>query len=92
MLGASVGKITAGSDFLNLNAGSFYITGSEIGTMVNVPSGLPTTSRFRVFVINHASKEYQTIYLFNNSYPYTWVAKKNGGSNITWSKITSENV
>ena len=92
ILGGGVKQITPGSDFLKLDAGSYFITGSEIGTMVNGPSGLPTSSRFRVFVINHASKSYQTIFLFNNSNPNIWVAKKNGISNIAWTKITSETV
>ena len=88
MLGSETTRLPAGSDFLNIGAGSYNIPGSDIGSMVNGPAGYTSVSRLRVFVVDHATSGYQTIYMFNNTDPNILVAKKNGATSIKWYNLS----
>ena len=87
MLGSETTQLPAGSDFLSLNAGSYNISGNDIGSMVNGPAEYTSASRLRVFVVEHASSDFQTIFMFNNTDSNILVAKKNGATSIKWYQL-----
>lgn len=88
MFGVGTTQLPAGSDFLSLNAGSYNISGTDIGSMLNGPAEYTSASRLRVFVVEHANTLYQTIFMFNNTDSVILVAKKNGPTSIRWYKLS----
>lgn len=88
MLGSETTRLPAGSDFLSLNVGSYNISGTDIGSMLNGPAEYTSASRLRVFVVDHAHSAYQTIFMFNNTDSNILVAKKNGSTSIKWYNLS----